>query len=502
MNRAPKSETARSAFWRLYTGRRGSPASVVAVALCFIAIFAPGAKAQEEPQGNSYVTPFPANDVYQMLVVGDTFAEGITYGLVEAMGADQRLVIQRKHRVVSGLMTAEYDEHMRQLDDALRSISPHIVVVMLGEDDRQPLRPPGGGKRIPVGADEWRAEYGRRVDRVMKVIKKNGAAIYWVGLPNLRRPEANEDAQMMNDIIRERSYLNSIKYVDAYTGFADDGGGYSAYGPDLTGKIRLLREGDGINFTGAGNRKLAHFVERELNRDLTQAKSERSIPLAGGTAEQEKINQEKREAVAREAARVRADEAARQNRASGLKPVPAVAPAGGATGAGGEQKADNGKINLRTLGASGREEIVQLDIVRPAIPASVVALVTRRESPDKPSQMGETLIDQIAGGLTVMSSVTPSGTSSQGGGRQRISPTQTPFFRVLVKGERLTPKPGRADDLGWPRTEATSATPAETAPLRASTPPKSQVKDGKDASKDQPKGPAQKDQGRGPPPKG
>lgn len=511
MNRADHCETDRSASYRqaAIAGEIPRVAAMFAGALiaAMTVVFAAApASAQEEPQGTGYITPFPANDVYQMMVVGDTFAEGMVYGLVEAMGTDQRLVIQRKHRVISGIMTAEHDEHVRQLEETVNRDAPHIAVIMLGEDDRQPLRPQGGGKRIPVGAEEWRAEYGRRVDRVMKVLKKKGASVYWVGLPSMRRSDANEDAKMMNEIIRERGYLNGIKYIDAYAGFADEDGGYNAYGPDLTGKIRILREGDGINFTGAGNRKLAHFVERELNRDLTQAKSERSIPLAGSVAEQDKINQEKREAAAKEAARLQAEETARQNRSSGTKPATAAAGASaGPASSGGEQKADNGKINLRTIGASGREEIVQLEIVRPAIPASVVALVTRRESSDKPSQQGETLIDQIAGGMTVMSSVTPSGAGNQGGGRQRISPTQTPFFRVLVKGERLAPKPGRADDLAWPRpepatTQPAAAAPVPPAPTRATAPSKS--KDGKDAAKDvlkdSSKPPAPKDQGRQP----
>jgi hypothetical protein len=30
---------------------------------------------------------------------------------------------------------------------------------------------------------------------------------------------------------------------------------------------------------------------------------------------------------------------------------------------------------------------------------------------------------------------------------------QTPYYRVLFKGERLTPRAGRADDLPWPRPE-------------------------------------------------
>ena len=42
-------------------------------------------------------------------------------------------------------------------------------------------------------------------------------------------------------------------------------------------------------FTYAGNRKLALFVEQEIKRDLTQAKAERAIPLAGNELEQKRI---------------------------------------------------------------------------------------------------------------------------------------------------------------------------------------------------------------------
>ncbi len=93
--------------------------------------------------------------------------------------------------------------------------------------------------------------------------------MYWIGLPILRRAEANDDAQLINDIVREKAYLNGIKFIDIQSQFADEAGNYAAYGPDLTGKSRLLRESDGILFTPAGYRKLAHFVEQEIKRDLT-----------------------------------------------------------------------------------------------------------------------------------------------------------------------------------------------------------------------------------------
>ena len=56
-------------------------------------------------------------------------------------------------------------------------------------------------------------------------------------------------------------------------------------------------------------------------------------------------------------------------------------------------------------------------------------------------------------GITVLSSVTPVDRGPTLGGRGRRSPTQSPYFKVWAKGERLTPRSGRADDIQWPRPE-------------------------------------------------
>jgi len=273
----------------------------------------------------------------------------------------------------------------------------------------------------------------------MKILKKGGRAVYWVGLPNMRRWQDNERAQMMNDIYRERAYLNGVRYIDAYASFIDEGGGYSDYGPDVTGKIRRLRYSDGIHFTDAGYRKLAHFVERELKRDIAQARLERSVPLAGDANEQSKVNPDR--------ARLKAESTRAQKGKTAKAGVAAPAVSAGAR----EQKADVGKVDIKVPGPGGTEQVVTVDIVRPAIPASVVALMTRRSSVDRAAQMGDILVDQIPGGLTVMSSIVP---PRGGDGRRRLSPTQTPYFRVFERGERLVPKPGRVDDFSWPRRQA------------------------------------------------
>ena len=81
----------------------------------------------------------------------------------------------------------------------------------------------------------------------------------------------------------------------------------------------------------------------------------------------------------------------------------------------------------------------------------MVALVTRNQSSERPASMGDVVADEISGGLVVLSSITPA--TSGSGLNRRQAPSRAPYYHVLIKGERLPTKPGRADDFGWPRVE-------------------------------------------------
>ncbi len=427
----------------------------LALSVMLAALIATAAWAADDDQVGTFLNPFPDNDVYQVSVFGDDFAPGLLAGLNQAFAQDARLNIQKQTVPIAGIAMANFDAKVAALKNTIDSQPFNIAIVMTGQDDRISIKG-ADGKRLPIGSEAWMIEYTRRVDSIMRVFKARNAAVYWVGLPNLARSDANDLAQRINDVIRERAYLSGYKYIDAYQGFTDENGAYSAYGPDLEGAIRLLRLRDGVNFTDAGNRKLAHFVEKELRPDLIQAKANRNIPLLGAEAEQDKINPGNAVKTPAPSSPVASSNGPASKtpvvRARGVNGTPASSTADSS----GDQKEDNGKIVLKIVGSNGREETQTISIVRPSIPASVVALMARREAS---GQRGDLLVDQIAGGLTLMSSISPSGNRDRG----RLSPTQAPYFRLLVKGERLQPKPGRADDLTWPpKPDTTSdAKPAE-----------------------------------------
>ncbi len=420
---------------------------------------------QEYFRGTSYITPFPAGDVYRVQVYGDAFAEGLLGGLVDALADDARVQLQRRRRPLAGITRPEFEDEMKAEEASKDTV--HIAVVMVGYNDRYNMRI-SPREFIPPGSPPWRAEYGRRVDRLVKMLKRRGTAIYWVGLPIMRQPAINEPAQAANDVVREKAYLNGIKYIDIAAHFSDESGNYTPYGPDVAGKQRIVRDAEGVLFNWVGYRKLAHFVEREIKRDLTQARSERSIPLAGGEAEQKRIAALRprpgpdtgwRGSLA-PTKEVPAKEAGKAAPKTGSAGPPPPAPEGSA-----DSKADHGRISLRMATAAGREETVTLDLPRPAIPAAVLQLITRRDNGERPSQMGDALADDVGGGLVVLSSVTP----VAGAAVPRKAMPGQPFYQVWFKGERLPPRPGRYDDFAWPRPDSGAAiAPSKGQPPRPS----------------------------------
>ena len=451
-----------------------SPRLHALLAVLFIALrFATGAAAQEGPSGTSYLTPFPEGDTYKLQAYGDAFAEGLIEGLNDAFAGDRRIQVARKHRPLAGIARADFDSEMKTEEASREPL--HIAVIMIGYGDRISIRQ-DARERFVLGSPEWREEYGRRIDRFIKILKRRNVGLYWVSQPIMRRYEVNDPAQMMNDIVRDKAYLNGIKFIDIQAQFADEAGNYSAYGPDITGRQRLLREADGVGFTHAGNRKLALFVEQEIKRDLSQARKERSIPLAGSESEQERIS------ALRPRPNAEPETAGGGKTGSGNAPEAKAAAAAGASTSGPatdgalDQKADNGRITLKSIGAAGREESFTLDLPRPAIPSAVVALVTRNQSSERPASMGDVVADEIGGGLVVLSSITPA--TSGSGLNRRQAPSQAPYYHVLIKGERLPTKPGRADDFGWPRVEPDIPAPepvrrARPNPPKPSAPPRS-----------------------------
>jgi len=376
----------------------------------------------------SYITAFPENDQYQVMVFGDSLAEGVYTGLSTAFDGDRRVGVKQKISYGASMYSSRRLNWPNFVEDSLKNDKIDIAVFMLGINERRSLRK--DRQRVQIGSDDWKKIYGMRVDLLMKKLKRTGVAIYWVGLPIMRRVKDNTAMQSLNDVYREKAFLNGIKFIDTWNGFADQYGRFSAHGPDLTGKVRRIRADDGIHFTYSGNRKLAHFVEREIKRDLLVARKERNIPLAGDEQEQQRIIEQ---------GNLLTD--AKKNRQSGEN-------SSFFFGLGKKAPAGQDEIKKRT--ASKTKTVKGIKIVRPALSDSIISSVAAsRRFVGSSLQGNTTLANDIDGDLTSLASVSQSSALGLKNAKQRVPLTQTPYYKVLIKGEAMNPKKGRADDFTW-----------------------------------------------------
>jgi hypothetical protein len=147
--------------------------------------------------------------------------------------------------------------------------------VLLGVNDRQVLRDSDGAHEFR--SERWRELYGKRVEDFLNKLKEKNVPIFVVGLPPVRSPKMSLDMAYINEILSERTRKVGGYYIDVWDGFVAENGDFMATGPALDGQTRRLRASDGVHFTKAGQRKLAHYAERELVR-LFDSRPGRSSP--------------------------------------------------------------------------------------------------------------------------------------------------------------------------------------------------------------------------------
>src|SRR6267154_1081483 len=276
-----------------------------------------------------------------VVVLGDSMADWLAYGLEQAAAESPDIGILRRHRTLSGLIRADvrsdprgdYPDWPQAAREILNADKANFIVMMIGLNDRRSIKekaptraaasgpagaagapaaaavappaaankerdaelgepPPGeapGGTAEPEPAtpgmithefrsEKWTELYIRRIDETIAALKARNVPVLWVGLPPVRNTKAAADLSYLNDLFRSRAEKAGVTYIDTWDGFVDESGRFVMQGPDFEGQIRRLRSSDGTHFTQAGARKLAHYVEREIQRGLMANATPVSLP--------------------------------------------------------------------------------------------------------------------------------------------------------------------------------------------------------------------------------
>ncbi|MDP8958191.1 MAG: DUF459 domain-containing protein [Actinomycetota bacterium] len=229
---------------------------------------APPPPALSPPTSSSTTLPTATpKDPMELWVIGDSFVELFGRALVSASEETGVVSASMDFRFISGLSRPDYFDWPAYLRSELPEVRPDAVVAMFGGNDGQNLQAPDG-EILEAWTPPWREEYARRVGEVMDILARGSRRVYWVGLPVMRSEEFSEHVQVLNELYRqEASERSRVTYIDSWSVFAGPEGSYSAYLPDQSGNMRLVRTEDGAHFNFAGAALLAAEVMQELEQD-------------------------------------------------------------------------------------------------------------------------------------------------------------------------------------------------------------------------------------------
>lgn len=214
--------------------------------------FLPRNKTAEQP---------PVPDKLAVTVTGDSLADGIWGAVYRKLVRDKRYNIRRNAKNSTGFTTEGLIE---QIDDGFKPTPADALIMMVGANDRRSFFVDGKSKALFATAP-WRDFYGERAAAFMDHLKGRGVPVFWILLPVMRDEAAARDAKLINDLVlkaaADRPWVHT---VETWSLTADASGAYQAYFKDLSGKVRLMRDNDGVHFTPPGYELIAESVLSQL----------------------------------------------------------------------------------------------------------------------------------------------------------------------------------------------------------------------------------------------
>ena len=228
-------------------------------------------------------TPTPKKPAFspkkklRIWVAGDSLVITPGYAIVRAAGSSPAMepVGAVDGRVATGLSRPDVFNWFDEIRRQVKELHPKVVVLGFGGNDDKAYMTglPDGASVGDFGSWAWRREYGRRVGGVMDTINRAGAFAVWIGLPQTSSQDQTARFDVVNAVAEKqaRKRPGRAAYVDTYTMFAGDDGGFAQYLPDGSGRLEKVRADDGVHFERAGGDMIARVVLKELNKvfDLT-----------------------------------------------------------------------------------------------------------------------------------------------------------------------------------------------------------------------------------------
>ncbi len=204
-------------------------------------------------------------------VFGDSFGDGIWAALYRRLAKDNMKVL-RLSQEGTGFTRYQTVNLERQAETQLKAEPVDVAVIIIGANDTEGLFDDAHEHAYALMSPGWKAIYGARIERFVNLIRAQGAMVYWVGLPIMRKPGYDHDIAALQAFQAARMAALGAPFISTRDLSADGQGRFNLYLDDPATKApKLMRANDGIHMTMAGYERLAGPLIDRIHAYLARA---------------------------------------------------------------------------------------------------------------------------------------------------------------------------------------------------------------------------------------
>ncbi|MEE9315442.1 MAG: DUF459 domain-containing protein [Rhizobiaceae bacterium] len=216
-----------------------------------------------------YIKTSLVKGVLNVVVLGDSLANGLHQGLTQLNKDRDDIKTIRKSKVNTGLVRRDRYDWNKAAKQFAHSGKYQAAVVLLGLNDMQTIREKGKAHHFKT--DGWRSRYMARAEAMMRDLKSGGLAVYWVSNPIVTEKHHQEEIFYLNGIYSEVAAKVGVRFIDTWKPLGTEDGKYTPFYTGADGKKQQIRHRDGVHFTSDGYLIFANFVNHIMLQDLQRA---------------------------------------------------------------------------------------------------------------------------------------------------------------------------------------------------------------------------------------
>ena len=203
----------------------------------------------------------------RVLLIGDSMMKSLAPHIQRELLSRHHIKSMNHGKPSSGLRYPDYynwPENLATLLDENPDV--RLIVVMLGANDPQNTpNPAAPAENLHFGTPEWETYYRGEIRKILAIAAAHNVKTLWIGPPLMKSPKYSNKISYLDGLIADEVEKASQHYQNTNRLFAQADGSYTTYLPDERGKPVAVRKGDGIHFTGPGEKILTQRILEHIN---------------------------------------------------------------------------------------------------------------------------------------------------------------------------------------------------------------------------------------------